>query len=133
MREGSRANALLVELLLVILFFMISAAIIVQVFADAKMKSRTAHITNASMMEAENLADELYHADNPEELLANQGFTSENGEWVLQRDEYLLKVTKQEEETGSGILRTYSISGMDGDKTLLTLPSARYIPKEVSP
>ena len=35
MKEGSRANALLMELLLVIFFFMISAAILVQVFADA--------------------------------------------------------------------------------------------------
>ena len=31
MKEGSRANALLVELLLVIFFFMIAAAILVQV------------------------------------------------------------------------------------------------------
>ena len=37
MKEGSRANALLVELLLVIFFFMLSAAILVQVFADAKL------------------------------------------------------------------------------------------------
>ena len=40
MKEGGRANALLVELLLVIFFFMISAAILVQVFADAKLKSK---------------------------------------------------------------------------------------------
>ena len=39
MKESGRANALLVELLLVIFFFMISAAILVQVYADAKLKS----------------------------------------------------------------------------------------------
>ena len=59
MKEGSRANALLVELLLVIFFFMISAAVLVQVFADAKLKSRTAHATNATMLEAQNIADDL--------------------------------------------------------------------------
>ena len=59
MREGSRANALLVELLLVIFFFMVSAAILAQVFADAKLKSRTAHATNAAMLEAQNIAEDL--------------------------------------------------------------------------
>ena len=39
MREGGRANALLVELLLVILFFMLSATTIVELFAGAKHKT----------------------------------------------------------------------------------------------
>ena len=133
MKEGSRANALLVELLLVIFFFMISAAILVQVFADARLKSRTAHATNASMLEAENIADELYAAKDPDAVLADYGFTAEDGGWVLQKDGYLLKVTLREEETEAGTLRTYDVSGIEGEKTLLTLPSSRYIPKEVSP
>ena len=133
MKEGSRANALLVELLLVIFFFMIAAAILVQVFADARMKSRTAYATNAAMLEAENIAEDLYVAENPDEVLENYGFITEDGEWTLKRDGYLLKVTPREEETESGILKNYDISGLDGDKVLLTLPSTRYIPKEVSP
>ena len=133
MKEGSRANALLVELLLVIFFFMLSAAILVQVFADAKLKSRTAHATNYSMLEAQNIAEDLYASDDPDAVLAEYGFASEDGGWVLQKEGYLLKVTFREEETASGILRTYDIAGIEGDKTLLTLPSTRYIPKEVSP
>ena len=133
MREGSRSNALLIELLLVIFIFMIAAAILVQIFADAKLKSRTAAATNASMLEAQNIAEELYAADNPDAVLADYGFTAENGGWVLQKDGYLLKVELREEESESGTLRTYDISGIEGDKTLLTLPSTRYIPKEVSP
>ena len=133
MKEGSRANALLVELLLVIFFFMISAAILVQVFADAKLKSRTAHATNASMLEAQNIAEDLYAAEDPDAVLAGYGFAAQDGGWVLEKDGYLLKVTLREEETASGTLRTYEVSGVEGDKTLLTLPSARFIPKEVSP
>jgi len=133
MKEGSRANALLVELLLVIFFFMLSAAILVQVFADAKLKSRTAYATNYSMLEAQNIAEDLYASDDPDAVLAEYGFASEDGGWVLQKEGYLLKVTFREEETASGILRTYDIAGIEGDKTLLTLPSTRYIPKEVSP
>ena len=133
MKEGSRANALLVELLLVIFFFMISAAILVQVFADAKLKSRTAHATNASMLEAQNIAEDLYATKDPEAVLNQYGFTAKDGGWVLEKDGYLLKVTLREEETASGTLKTYDVSGVEGEKTLLTLPSTRFIPKEVSP
>ena len=133
MKEGSRANALLVELLLVIFFFMIAAAILAQIFADARIKSRTAYATNASMLEAENIAEDLYHAEDPEAALASYGFTANEGEWILQKDGYVLKVTVREEETDAGILRSCDISGIEGEKILLTLPSTRYIPKEVSP
>ena len=133
MKEGSRANALLVELLLVIFFFMISAAILVQVFADAKLKSRTAHATNASMLEAQNIAEDLYAAEDPDAVLNAYGFAEKDGAMILEKDGYFLKVTVREQETESGVLKTYDVSGVEGDKTLLTLPSTRYIPKEVSP
>lgn len=133
MKEGSRANTLLVELLLVIFFFMICAAVLVQIFADAKLKSRTAHATNASMLETQNIAEDLYGSDDPDAVLAEYGFTGENGTWTLERNGYLLKVTLRTEETASGTLRTYDVSGIEGEKTLLTLPSTRFIPKEVSP
>ena len=133
MKEGSRANALLVELLLVIFFFMISAAILVQVFADAKLKSRTAHAFNSSMLEAQNIAEDLYSANDPDAILKAYGFTEQDGCLILNRNGYDLKITIREQETESGLLRTYDVSGVEGDKTLLTLPSTRFIPKEVSP
>ena len=142
MKEGSRANALLVELLLVIFFFMISAAILVQVFADAKLKSRTAHATNASMLEAQNVAEDLYVAETPDTVLKDYGFIEKDSAWVLEKDGYELRVTILEEETDSGMLRkcdvsgveiTHDQSGTEKENTLLTIPSTRYIPKEVSP
>ena len=133
MKNRSRANALLVELLLVIFFFMISAAILVQVFADAKLKSRTAKATHASMLEAQNIAEDLYAAEDPDAVLKSYGFAAEDGGWVLEQDGYLLKVTLQEEATETGELRTYEIAGVKDGETLLTLPSTRFIPKEVSP
>ena len=133
MKESGRANALLVELLLVIFFFMISAAILVQVYADAKLKSRTAQATNAVMLEGQNIAEDLYASDDPEAVLKDYGFTSRDGIWVLEKKGYVLQVTPKTEETDSGTLRTYEVAGIEGEKTLITLPSTRYIPKEVSP
>ena len=133
MKESGRANALLVELLLVIFFFMISAAILVQVYADAKLKSRTAQATNAAMLEGQNIAEDLYGSDDPEAVLKDYGFISQDGVWTLEKKGYVLKVTPKVEETDSGTLRTYEVAGVEGGKTLITLPSTRYIPKEVSP
>ena len=142
MKEGSRANALLVELLLVIFFFMISAAILVQVFADAKLKSRTAHATNASMLEAQNVAEDLYMAETPDTVLKNYGFNEKDGVWTLEKDGYELRVTVLEEKTDAGVIRKCDVSGVEishdqsgaeKETTLLTIPSTRYIPKEVSP
>ena len=133
MKSRSRSNTLLIELLLVIFFFMLSAAILVQVYADAKLKSRTAHATNYSMLEAQNIAEDLYAAEDPDAVLAEYGFETADDGWTLQKEGYLLKVTFREEQTEGGTLRTYSVSGIEGEKTLLTLPSTRYIPKEVSP
>ena len=66
-------------------------------------------------------------------MLADYGFTAQDGSWILEKDGYSLKVTFREEETESGVLRTYDISGIEGENTLLTLPATRFIPKEVSP
>lgn len=133
MKEGSRANTLLVELLLVIFFFMISAAILVQVYGDAKLKSRTAHAYNFSMIDAQNIAEDLYSADDPDAVLAGYGFTANGDRWVLAKDGYEIQITLENKETASGTLRTYNVSGVEKDNVLLTLPSTRYIPKEVSP
>ena len=142
MKEGSRANALLVELLLVIFFFMISAAILVQVFADAKLKSRTANAYNETMLEAQNIAEDLYASNDPDAVLTGYGFTAQDGGWILEKDGYSLKITFREEETDTGVIRTYDVSGVEvthdsagteKETVLLTLPSTRYIPKEVSP
>ncbi len=133
MKNRSRSNTLLIELLLVIFFFMCSAGILVQIFATAKLKSKAAHMINASMLDAENIAEDLYGSDDPDTVLASYGFTAQDGSWELQKDGYLLKVAVKNEETESGTIRSYEITGVQGEETLITLPSTRYIPREVNP
>ncbi len=133
MREGHRANALLVELLLVIFFFMLGATTLVELFAGAKHKTIQARATNVAIMEAENIADELYGSDDPEATLKDLGFTSDGGVWTLEKKEYTLTVTQSEEALEAGTLRLFKISGTGDGKDLFTLPSTRYLPKEVSP
>ena len=133
MREGHRANALLVELLLVILFFMLGSTTLVELFADAKHKSLQARATNTAIMAAENISDDLYGADDPDKVLEDLGFTKENDSWVLNEKEYTLTVTQKDEDTENGVLRVFTIDGTGDGKDLFSLPSTRYLPKEVSP
>ena len=133
MREGHRANALLVELLLVIFFFMLGATTLVELFANAKHKTLQARATNVAIMEAENIADDLYGAEDPEKVLADLGFMKAEEAWTLETKEYTLTVTEKSEDTESGTLRTFMISGTGDGKDLFSLPSTRYLPKEVSP
>ena len=135
-RESSRANALLVELLLVIFFFMISAAILVQLFANARHKSLQARAATNAIAEAQNIAEDLYMEmdKDPEEWIRTNGFTKDaDDKWSREYDGYTLYITKDYTKTEAGEIRTFDITGHGDGKDLFTIPSTRYVPEEVSP
>ena len=136
MKQRSRANALLIELVLVIFFFMLGSTVLVRLFADARHRTIQARATNVSIAAAQNIAEELYGAEDPEGWLAANGFTAAEGAentWTLAEKEYTLYVTETSEETKGGTIRTFTISSVGDGKQLFTMPSTRYLPKEVSP
>lgn len=136
MKQRSRANALLIELVLVIFFFMLGSTVLVRLFSDAKHKTNQARATNESIAIGQNIAEELYSAEDPEGWLAANGFVpAEDAEktWTLAEKEYTLYVTETSEEKKGGTLRTFTVSSVGEGKQLFTLPSTRYLPKEVSP
>ena len=59
MKQRSRANALLIELVLVIFFFMLGSTVLVRLFADARHRTIQARATNVSMAAAQNVVEEL--------------------------------------------------------------------------
>ena len=69
MRSQSRTNALLIELLIVILFFMLASTILVRVFGEAYRQSETAGVSVEALAGVQNLADRIYASGEPEELL----------------------------------------------------------------
>ena len=134
-RESSRANALLVELLLVIFFFMISAAILVQLFANARHKSLQAKAATAAIAEAQNCAEDLYGQDDWEAWLTGNGFTKNeaDGRWAREYEGYSLFIAEEFEKTAGGEIRTFHITGFGDGKDLFTIPSTKYVQQEVSP
>ncbi len=130
MKMTSRANSLLVELLLVIMIFMLASVTLVELFGASKAKSNEAHAVNSAVLESQNLAEILYDSEDPEAALKEQGFTAEADGWVLKRDEYVLHVTQETEETDGGVLRTLTVRSEREEDVLATIPSTRYLPKE---
>lgn len=88
MKTAEKRNPALVELILVILFFALSAMILVQVFVKAHLLSRESRAETLGMVLAEDLLEQWKEVPNQPENL----FSSENG-W-------------REEETG-GEVRTF--------------------------
>ena len=51
MKSGNRSNALLVELLIVVMFFMLSSTVLLQVFSTARNQSRRAELMTDALEE----------------------------------------------------------------------------------
>ena len=132
MKNGSRANALLIELLIVILFFMFAATTLVELFGAARERSRRAEILSAAALASQNAAEALYDAEETEPWLKEMGFAQEENGWIREEDGYALRVTEEKNETEAGVLRTVIIAAEYDGETILALPSVRYLEKEAA-
>lgn len=126
MRKRGQGNALLVELLIVVLFFMLAATVLLRVFAAAHEQGALAQRYNDALSDAQNAADRLYAADDPEAVLREMGFAEENQIWILMRDTYTLEATLAREPMEAGTLRRQEVRAVAGDERLFTLPCSRY-------
>ena len=126
MKSNNHSNALLVELLIVVLFFMISATVLLRIFADARFQSSRAELLAAATVQAQNIAEQLYAADDREALLPALGFSEQEDGWLLAGDDYTIRVVLSEEERTGGTLHLDRVRIEAGEETLLTLPCVRY-------
>lgn len=126
MRSGSRSNALLVELMIVVMFFMIAATVLLRVFVSSRNQSDRAELITTSIAAAQNTADRLYAAEDPEAELQSLGFVQKNGVWVLTADRYQLEASVTEEAEPAGIFRRQSVRAIADGETLYELPCSRW-------
>ena len=136
MRNRNRSNVLLVEILIAVLFFMLSATVLVRVFVSARNMTVRAGVETAALSEAQNVADALCAADNRDELLSELSFISSHGAWSKNYGDYSLYVVGNTEMTEAGELwqgqvsAFYSVRNPEADRAedeeLFTLPCARY-------
>ena len=131
MKSGSRSNALLVELLIVVMFFMLSATVLLELYATSRNQSVRAGALTVALNEAQNVADRLYTAGDAEAALMEMGFEKEGDNWLNTGEMCVLKVSAWTDKTDGGTLLRQQVSAVQGDETYFTLPVARY--QEVQP
>ena len=127
MRTHNKSNALLVELLIVIMFFMLSATILLRVFAASRIQSDRADAISDALRQAQNVAERLYAADSAPDALEGMQFTQDGEKWILDKGAYRLEVTIADEGTRAGSLSNQTVRALSGDETLFTLPVSRYV------
>ena len=136
MGNRNRSNVLLVEILIAVLFFMLSATVLVQVFAGARTLTVKAGVETRALAEAQNIAEVIYAADNPEAALEALEFKNAHGAWTRDYGEYTLYVEGGETETDAGTIWSGEVSALyhnrnadrarQEDDELFVLPCVRY-------
>ncbi len=134
MKKHSSANILLVELVLVILFFMLCVATIVEMFGLARVKSAYAKAGSRALLIVENLEERLAASGDTAAELEREGFVAEDDHWILRQDNFMITAAESEEKTEAGVLRTVEFSAVQKTGTpLFDLPVVNYAPGEVGP
>ena len=126
MKSGNRSNALLVELLIVVMFFMLSSTVLLQVFSTARGQSTLSGKLTQALNAAQSLADRLYAAPDAESMLEEMGGSQEEGLWRLPGDGYDLTVSISREQQPFGELQRCRVQAVSNGETLVDLPAARY-------
>ena len=132
MGNGRRQNALLVEIIIAVLFFALSATVILDVFATAYLQTTYADACNAAISDAQNVAARVYTGDDPETVLTAEGFVGEDNIWQREGEGYTLMVELTQTVTEAGHLRTAYVTAMRGEDAIVELPCSRYIPEGVA-
>ena len=130
MKTANRSNALLVELLIVVMFFMLSSTVLLQVFLTSRSQSERAGNMTLALSDAQSVADRLYTAGDADAALAalrEMGFAFDAaGGSSLSRGDYTLLVRRDTEDREAGLMHRYTVSAYQGEDLLFTLPVARY-------
>lgn len=126
--RNTRGNTLLVELTVVILFFAVSQAVVLQVFAKAQQVNRHTAVLNRALLFAEKTAETLAATDDVRETLISLGFAEENdGYETAEGGEYRVTATVANLKQPSGVLHTVTLNAYQGEELLFTLPATRYV------
>ncbi len=123
---------LLIELVIVILFFALSQVVLVQVFAEAQRKTINSGKLNDSLLYMQDVAELLSDNPDPDTMLMTLGFSGRDGVYVYSNKEGIdFYANIQRLSQPSGQLLTVELSVKKANEVLFTLPSVRYFPTEV--
>lgn len=125
-------NALLMEILLAVLFFALSAAVILQLFAVGYDLSARADALDRAVNHARQISQQLYAAEDMQAVLEENHFAQSTDVWRLSAQDYTLEATLAVQTQAAGTLCSASIVALVEGETAVTLPCAHYVPGEAN-
>lgn len=139
MKETSRVHTALIELIIVILFFSISAAVILQFFVSAHLKSEDSAQKSAAVLQAQQIAETFQQTGALPSGAVSQGDGAVlyfDGDWnPLQSAEgasFFAELRFSQDKTGAGSLRKLSVNLLKNDEkdgeALYGLSVQKYVP-----
>ena len=122
-----KGNTLLMELVIVILFFALSQGIVLKAFVRAQQINHAAEITNLALMRAEDTAETLAVSSNAESALRSLGYTAVDGQYRADSDDgYRITADITHFSQPAGIITTVELSAYRDTAKLFSLPAVRY-------
>lgn len=132
--NGGKRNAMLIELIIVILFFSISVSIVMQLFVASSIRSNQSQFDTAALFYAEDIAEQFAASDLPAaDFLEDAGFAFASEAYTKAVDmdgaALVLRAECDSEDTGAGVLDSMLLTAHDGEREALVLPLRRYLPR----
>ena len=129
-----KGNMLLIELVIVILFFSLSQVVLVQVFSGAQAVTRNSERLNQATLKVQDLAEQLVHASDPEASLAAFGFTAQSDDLYTMAFGLGTELSAKIERTTEtfGVTIRVDLSAWYNEKEIFSLPAVNYFPLELA-
>lgn len=125
-----KGNLVLLELLIALAFFAVSAVIGAGVLARSYAVGRDSRRAADAMFIAQAWAERIAESGDPEALLA-ASFEKLGGGYRLEEDGYRVEASLTAEAAGAGTLYDVFLTVSREGEALMTLPASRYVPGEV--
>lgn len=125
-----RGNLLLVELLVVILFFSLSSVITLEMFLTARDTSAKAETLNEVLFALEDWAERVSSSEDPVAEMRAGGFLGDETALALDKGVFTIEAVVSSEDTQGGTLYTILLSAYVTGETdpVLSLPADFYRP-----
>ncbi len=125
MKRSHGNNAVLIELVIVLFFFILSFAVLAQIFAGAYVTEERAQLQTRALHEARNMNALLYAAEDRSSFLSDR-----EGQWAY--DGFDLSVSLETEKTAVGTLERWQVKVLQEGQEMFSLPGACYVGEVVS-
>lgn len=129
--KNYKGNTLLIELIIVLLFFALSQTVVVSMFAAAHEKAERSSILSSALVYTEGVAERLSIEESPDTALTDMGFAGGDGIYVYANSEgYDVTVTVDREDKPAGEMLCITVTASKDGEELVSLPVQQYLPKE---